>query len=245
MSLKDDLKEFGLDDKKAKVYLAVLELGQAKAHEIAHKAGVARPTAYDLLEKLSQDGLVGAYDKHKVRYYIANDPEKIKRNLMEKQRSLEHLLPELKSVYNSLKAKPKISFYEGVEGIKTVFEDTLLAQNKNLRGILSMEDLYKVPGKHYMDDYVERRVKEGYTLRVIRSKPKEIAPDWPAGPTERRDLRYPPESMVFAMTTYIYDNKVGLISSQKENFGMIIESQEYSQNMSHLFEALWQISKPA
>ena len=245
MDLRDELKEFGLDDKKAKVYLAVLELGQAKAHEIAHKAGVARATAYDLLEKLAQDGLVGAYDKHKIRYYIASDPEKIKRNLQEKQRSLEHLLPELKSVYNSLKAKPKISFYEGVEGLKTVFEDTLTAQNKNLRGILSMEDLYKVPGKNYMDDYVARRVAAGYQLRVIRSKPKEIAPDWPGSPAERRDLRYPPASMVFDMTTYIYDNKVGLISSVKENFGMIIESREYSQNMGHLFEALWQISHAA
>ena len=74
MALKDDLKEFGLDDKKARVYLALLEMGQAKAHEIAVRARVARPTAYDLLEKLSEEGLVGAYEKHKIRYYIVNDP---------------------------------------------------------------------------------------------------------------------------------------------------------------------------
>jgi len=142
-----------------------------------------------------------------------------------------------------LKSKPVISFYEGLEGIKTVFEDTLKAHNKLLRGILSMEDLYKVPGKKYMDDYVKRRIAAGYELRVIRSKPKEVAPDWPAGETEHRDLRYPPTNMVFEMTTYIYDNKVGLISTEKENFGMIMESSEYSKNMGHMFEALWQISQ--
>lgn len=95
-----------------------------------------------------------------------------------------------------------------------------------------------------MDDYVKRRVEKGYILNVIRSKPKEVAPDWPSGPAENRDLRYPPENMVFDMTTYIYDNKVGLISTEKENFGLIIESEEFSKTMKYLFEALWQISIP-
>lgn len=238
----DSLKEFGLNEKEAKIYLALLEMGESKAHQIAKKTQIIRPTVYDILEKLSRDGLVGSYEKRKIKHYVASDPEKIKRKLLEKQRAFDSLLPQLKSVYNTLKAKPKISFYEGVEGIKTVFEDTLNAQNKTLRGILSMEDLYKIPGKKFMDDYVKRRVDAGLRLRVIRSKAKEVASDWPGGPTENRDLRYPPVNMVFDMTTYIYDNKVGLISSVKENFGMIIESQEFSRNMGYLFEALWQIS---
>lgn len=241
----DSLKEFGLNEKEAKVYLALLEMGESKAHEIARKAKIARPTSYDILEKLAGQGLVGSYDKHKVKHYIANDPERIKRSLMEKQLAFDSLLPELKSVYNSLKAKPKISFYEGVEGMKTVFEDTLTAKDKILCGILSMEDLYRVPGKNYMDNYVKRRIAAGYRLRVIRSRPKEVASDWPGGQMEHRDLRYPPANMVFDMTTYLYDNKVGLISTSKENFGMIIESQDFGKTMKLMFEALWQISQPA
>jgi sugar-specific transcriptional regulator TrmB len=243
--LEQSLKEFGLDDKKARVYLALLEMGQAKAHEIAHKANVARPTAYDILEKLAVEGLVGAYEKHKIRYYIANDPEKIKRNLLDKQKTFEQILPQLKSVYNTLKAKPKISYYEGIEGIKTVFESTITVEERALRGILSMQDLYKIPGKEFMTDYVRRRIEKGYTLRVIRSKPKEVGETWPTSQEEARELRYAPDIMIFEMTTYIYGNKVGLISTAKENFGMIIESQEYSQTMGYLFEALWQVSKPA
>jgi len=45
-----------------------------------------------------------------------------------------------------------------------------------------------VPGKKYMDDYVKRRVEKGFSLNVIRSKPKEVAPEWPTGPEERRDF---------------------------------------------------------
>ncbi len=245
MALKEDLKEFGLDDKKARVYLALLEMGQAKAHEIALRAKVARPTAYDLLEKLAEEGLVGAYEKHKVRYYIANDPEKIKRNLAEKQRTFDSLLPELKSVYNTLKSKPKTSFYEGVEGIKTVLEDTISTPDKNIRGVLSIVDLFKIPGERFMKEYVARRIKSGYALRVVRSKQKDVKETWPTDPSELRLLRYAPANMIFAMTLYIYDDKVGIISSTKENFGMIVESAELNQNLGYLFEALWQISLPA
>jgi len=197
------------------------------------------------LEKLSEEGLVGAYEKHKIRYYIVNDPEKIKRNLIEKQRTFEGLLPELKSVYNTLKAKPKISFFEGVEGIKTVLEDTITTKDKNLRGVLSVDDLFKIPGRKFMDGYVKQRIDSGYSLRVIRSKPKDVGETWQTNPKELRTLRNSPASMVFAMTMYIYDNRVGIISSSKESFGMIIESREFSQNMGHLFEALWQLSCPA
>ncbi len=236
------LKDFGLGDKEARVYLALLEVGEAKAHEIASKAGVARPAVYDLLNRLTEEGLVGTIQKNKVAYFVANSPETIRRGLEEKQRVFDQLLPELRSAFNTTKSKPRILYYEGVEGIKTVFEDTLTAHNKTLLGILSMEDLFKTPGKEYMDDYVARRVAAGYTLRVIRSKPKEVGHAWQSAPGEKRELRYPPASMVFDMTTYIYDDKVGLISTEKENFGLIIESVEYSNNMRHLFEALWQIS---
>lgn len=245
MPIVDSLKEFGLKEKEAKVYLVLLELGEAKAHTIAHKAGIARPTAYDILEKLSTDGLVGAYDKKKIRHYTANEPEKIKQNLLEKQRAFDMVLPELKSVYNKLKAKPKISFFEGIEGTKTVFNDTLTAPDKQLRGLLSMYDLFKTPGKTFMDGYVKRRVDGGFALRVIRSRPKEVMETWPSSNEENRQLRYAPEPMIFDMTIYLYANKVGLISTTKENFGMIIESEEFARTMGYLFEALWQVSKPA
>jgi sugar-specific transcriptional regulator TrmB len=245
MHLKDTLKEFGLDDKRAKVYLAILELGTAKAYDIAHKSKISRPTVYDILEKLASDGLVGIYEKRGIRYYIANDPEKIKRKLQEKERAFDAVLPELRSVYNALITKPKMSYFEGIEGIKTVLEDTITGQEKLLYGILSMDDLFKTAGKQFMDAQVKKRVATGYQLKVIRSKPKDILETWPTSAQELRELRYSPAGMVFAMTTYIYDNKVALISSKKENFGMIIESNEFHQNMRHLFGALWQISTPA
>lgn len=246
MSLVSDLKKIGFDEKKARVYTALMELGTAKANAIAKKADIERPTTYDILGKLSKEGLVSQFEKRGVKTYTIENPEKLRSNLREQEQHLNHLLPELRSLYGTSEIKPRIRFFEGTGGIKTALLDTLTSHEKILRGILSMTDLYTIPGKKFMDEYIKQRVERGYALHVIRSRPKEVDPrDWPTSLQEHRELRYAPPDMVFSMTTYFYDNKVALISTEKEQFGMIIESEEYSQNMRHLFSALWQISSPS
>lgn len=47
------------------------------------------------------------------------------------------------------------------------------------------------------------------------------------------------------MTIWTYDDKVSLISSRRENFGIIIQSEELSDLMNTLFAVLWHASKPA
>lgn len=243
MSLEKDLEQYGFDDKKAKVYLATLELGTGKAHEIAKNTKIERPTVYEVLNKLIQDGLVSMYEKRGIKHFVAEDPAKIQKQLQQKERSFSELMPELLSLFNILKAKPKIRYYEGIDGIKTILQDTLTPKNKKLRGILSVVDLFKIPGQEFMDSYVAKRIEEKIQLRVIRSRQKDVPEYWPTSTQALRELRYTPAQMVFSMTMYVYDNKVGLISSRKENFGMMIESEEFSENIGNLFEALWKISE--
>ncbi len=46
------------------------------------------------------------------------------------------------------------------------------------------------------------------------------------------------------MTIYMYDKKVAMIGTLKENFGMIIESEDFYKTQLQLFESLWKISEP-
>ncbi|HLD20422.1 MAG TPA: hypothetical protein VJB93_04235, partial [Patescibacteria group bacterium] len=54
---------------------------------------------------------------------------------------------------------------------------------------------------------------------------------------------YAPQDMIFPMTIYIYDKKVGIIATQKENFGMIIESEDFYTTLKNLFEIMWQVTR--
>ncbi|MBI2984098.1 MAG: hypothetical protein HYY50_00515 [Candidatus Kerfeldbacteria bacterium] len=243
MAIQQVLDELGLKKNKGVVYLASLETGSGTALEIATKARLPRTTVIEILDALAAMALVSYVTKGRARIYSAESPEKLKALLKDKERSLASVLPELKSLVSTKGRRPKIRVYDGLAGVKTVFEDTLTVSDKQLRGILSMADLYKIPGKGFMDDYVVRRIKAGIQLRVMRSEIKEIEETWPTSVTESRTLRYAPADFVFPMTQYLYDNKVGLIGTEKENFGMIIESEDFYQTQKNLFEIMWQVSR--
>jgi sugar-specific transcriptional regulator TrmB len=244
MSLEESLARLGLDGKRARFYLAALELGEAPITQVARKAGVGRTTAYDLLARLSRDGLLTQVAKSGRIHVLAEAPEAILRAADERRALLAGLVPELRSFFNRSRVKPRIHTYEGADGIRTVLMDRLSCRSKRLRGILSMADLLEVPGRQDMDRLIALRIEAGVFLQAIRSRPKEVDPIWPTSAAQLRELRYAPEGLVFSMTTYIYDNKVSLISSRRENFGMIIESEEFAAMQTHLFEVLWQASTP-
>lgn len=245
MKINKVLEEFGLNKTKGTVYLAALSVGTGTAQEIALQAGLPRTTTHEILAQLLAMGLVSLTTRGRTRIYTAENPQKLKNILKEKERKLDAVLPELSSLLNTTGVRPHIRFYAGLSGIKTVFQDTLTCQSKVLRGILSMEDLYRVPGPEYMDWYVGERINAGITLQVIRSAQKEVAEVWPASHAEKRELRYAPMNQIFPMTVYLYDNKVGLIGTQKENFGMIIESADLYQTFNNLFSVMWEVSKIA
>lgn len=243
MSLETTLADLGLAKNKGAVYLGLLSLGTGSAEEVGKRAQLPRTTAHEILQQLVGLGVVSLTLKGRKRMYNAERPEKLKKILEDKERSLAKILPELTALLNTSGTKPVIRFYEGVSGVKNVLEDTLTVSNKVLCGILSMEDLYKIPGKEYMDDYIERRVAAGIRLKVIRSVRKEVEETWPFSAAEQRELHYAPEDMIFPMTMYLYDNKVGIISTERENFGLLIESADLFLTLKNFWEVLWQVTR--
>lgn len=245
MEIKELLAVFGLTDKKADIYLAALEIGPSSAISLAERASIKRTTVYDIIEELKRLGLIIETIRGKRTRYAATDPDRLKDLVRRQSLTLEALLPQLKALYNVPGVKPGVRYFEGLAGVQAALEDTLSAQDKTLLGILSMEDLYETIGEAYMEDYVKRRIALGYKLRVVRSQEKEVAKRWPSSKKEHRDRRYAPKGYIFDMTQYVYDNKVLLLSSRKENFAMVVESADYARNQRQLFEALWQVSQPA
>lgn len=249
MALEDQLHRLGLDGKEARFYLAALELGQAPVRVIAHRAGISRTNAYDVLGRLLRRGTVtqverGSTKKKRKFDVVAEDPARLL-GMVEEQRGIaEALLPELRSIYSRSTVKPRVRLYEGLEGIRTVLYDTLSCRSKQLLGILSMRDLLDVPGRAETEEYIRQRVRAGISLRVLRSREKDVGNIWQSGAAELREVRYTPPSLVFTMTTWIYDEKVAIVSSRRENFGMTIESEEFARMQENLFSVLWAASKP-
>ena len=58
MKAEEALKEFGLNDREVKVYLALLKIGTSSVHSIAEKTGIIRTTVYDIIKSLIEKFII-------------------------------------------------------------------------------------------------------------------------------------------------------------------------------------------
>lgn len=137
------LKESGFSEKEVSVYLALFALGSAVVSGIAKRAAINRSTAYVILDLLAKRGLVSFAERRGVRLYNAASPEHLVQYLEKSAKKYANLagvvkkaMPELKSLQKAgqaIQSRPKVQLFEGQEGIKTVYEETLAS----LEGIRS------------------------------------------------------------------------------------------------------------
>lgn len=239
VQIREFLEKFDINGKKADVYLAALELGSATAAQIAKKAEIKRTTGYDVLQDLEKSGLVYETSKGKKRLFVAEDPEKLRKKINEKERILDEMLPELRSFYNIKGTKPKIRFYEGKAGLREVYADTLNYSGEMLA--FASEDVVKVLGMEWADDYLVKRVKKGLRVRAIMPKTTILEKDFAA--KDQKQLRasklVDPKKYPFSIEINIYGHqKVALMSSREET-GIIIEGAEIHNTLKLIFELLW------
>ncbi|MDH5596550.1 MAG: BlaI/MecI/CopY family transcriptional regulator [Candidatus Peregrinibacteria bacterium] len=157
MIIQKELASLGLSGEEAKVYLATIELGGTIVSAIARRAQVNRSTCYHTLENLVKKGLVSSYQKGRVLHFFAEDPKRLIQIAEEKMQKTKGLIPELLALTSSLAYKPKIRFYEGLEGIKSIFEDILTTKGEvlgytNIKGISHLFP-------EYFTQYCHKKVK--------------------------------------------------------------------------------------
>ncbi len=111
------LKNLGLSEKEARIYLALLQLGPATPYKMSKRAHLKRPTAYVIAEELLEKGFViqAPGEKHT---YIARPPEVIFDEFEKKIGESRKHLPELRSLRGGIAEKPSVLYFEGVEGIR-------------------------------------------------------------------------------------------------------------------------------
>ena len=240
MNLKESLEQIDLTGKKADIYLACLEMGGATAYSIAKKVGLKRPTVYDILSQLLNEGLVYKSLKANKKYYFPADPARLLKKAKEKEENIKAILPELESLYNAPKIKPTIKYFEGKEGIKEMYNDSLksLKKGDEILGYVGEGVLQHLP--KFSDEYIAERVAKGIRFRGIYKKEKGILEYMAKNQEQLRTVRLlDPRDFPVNNETNIYGNKIAIASYGKEMFGMIIESEEITRAQRAIFELAW------
>ncbi|OGM95106.1 hypothetical protein A2524_03400 [Candidatus Wolfebacteria bacterium RIFOXYD12_FULL_48_21] len=239
------LQDAGLTKKEAQIYLALLELGEANIAQITKKSGIKRSTVYEMLDILKKMGLASQGRLKKRTVFYAESPKKIPEALDAKKRAIEEAMPELLSMMNLLDKKPKIKYFDGIAGLREVFEDTLRYPDQEIL------TLFPYPYINLGEDYFQGHYLPERVKRKIWSR--AIIPDTPEN---RVFAKYLQENAItttrfssdaafklFDIEIKIYGgNKLGIIS-YKEDLGLIIESTKVSEGLRAIFETMWNLLK--
>jgi len=234
--MKEQLREAGLTENEAKMYLALLELGPSNAGLISRKAGMHRRVVYDTAYMLIKKGLVGYILRNNVRLFQAVNPERLKEIIDERGKRIEEILPNMLALYGKTKEKEETNFYKGKNGLKTVFEDQLSENSEIL--ILGANHLAYDMLQFYFHWFDKKRLEKKLKARIIFTK-KEGVPKIPY-----TEIRFLPEKYSSPLAVNIYGEKVALILWSKTNpFAVVIKNKEMSDGYKKYFELLWKLAK--
>lgn len=242
------LKNIGLSDNEAKVYLAMLELGPSPVVEIARKAEVNRPTAYVQIESLKKKGLVSTQAKGKKQLYIAESPARLEfyldselKDVEQKKDELNKILPDLDKLYASTGSRPQVRFFEGKEGVLTMQNMLLKSGVSEIVGVSSMDSVVKV-FPNIQKEYSPERVRKGIKSRLIYS--------YSGGPVLKesdeqvlRESRFISlDKMPFTGDITVYGDNVAIIAFEGQVSGVVIEHPEIAKSFKQFFEFMWNLA---
>jgi len=244
----NQLKNLGLSDNEAKVYIAMLKLGLATVLEISAKAGVNRPTTYVQIESLKKLGLASIQIKGKKQLFIAESPDQLefivdreKKAIEQKKEELVKLLPELIDLFNVSGDKPQVRFFEGKEGLIKMQDELLKSKSKEVVGFSTDAILKILPG--HPQKYSPRRVEKGIKAKLIytgsqgpilKRKDEEML----------REAKYiPPDQFPFKSDIAIYENNISISALEGKTVGIIITHKELADSFRALFELVWSLAE--
>lgn len=237
--IKQALKDFGLTENEAEVYLILTRLGSASASEILLKTKIHRINLYDLLERLQEKGLVSYVIMGKRKNYEAAHPSKILEIEEERRNNLKEIMSELISQRELSKSPQEATIYKDKRGIKNIFND--ITNTKSKVYLFASGWGFHEHFPEYKDIWYSRLKLNKVDIRALlsnlnRKYKRTTVP-------EPLKYRFLPSSFVFPSTTVVYDNKVFLIMWSNQPIGILISGKEIAESYKNFFEMLWKVSK--
>lgn len=241
------IQEFGLSDKEAKVYMSLLELGQATAQQLALRSGVNRATVYVMLESLMKRGLASTVDKDGKTFFMIEEPFSLLKHLEEERNNVEEkivlarkVIPELQQVYNLSRDRSKVRLFEGKEYIRIIQNEILRSKGKEVFQIsnANLAENYKEETQTEMRKTI---VKSNYSIKsVLTIDPTKPKPDLSgSGLIQYRFLDYK-DHRVDSEIVLFDGKKVAHLTLTGSLIGVVIENEEIYSTMKIMFDALWE-----
>jgi len=245
------LEEIGLTKTEIKIYLALMKLGQTTTTQIIRDSQINPSKIYESLDKLIQKGLVSYVKKANKKFFTASSPETLKEIIKEKKEKLNEQEKEVNVVISSLnnikkEGQEKINSetYEGLRGLKSVYEKILSTLKKGeTQYIIGVPKLANDQLEGFILDWHKKRIKKGINCKYLfQSNAKNY------GKTrenmQNTEVRYLPKEINSPMWIEIFGDYVVIGHIKKYNAVLfLIHDKEIAKGYLDYFNLIWKSSK--
>ncbi|MFH1457106.1 MAG: helix-turn-helix domain-containing protein [Patescibacteria group bacterium] len=245
MKYIEALQTFNLTEKQATIYVTCLKVGSASVYELALKSGLKRPTTYIVVDELLKSGFLQLIRRNNKNYYQAISPKKLLKAWKNNLEMLENITPELEKMVRESKSKPKVEFYEGIQGIKKIYTelDPDIYHNEELCWWGSC-------GEGFEKNFPERithwqkvaKDKRHYGREILDRTPENIKffHNMQKYDLPHYNIRYTKKGQNFGpVDIALFKDSVYIISLMRDLFAIKITSQQIKDAFQIFYELAW------
>ena len=237
------LMDLGLSLNEARIYEALVDIGEASVNTISIKTKINRSNVYDAMERLCNKGLTTELFVKSQKYYKAIHPRRLLELLKEKEDTIEDIMPKLIKKFEANQQQEEAYFYRGVEAYKNYMFDILKEKKPYYciggKGMWFDERLKffrmkfdrerqksKISFNHIFDEEMKKRIKEPLKFK-------------------KNEFKFLPKKYCSKMTMEFFGDYTVIYSG--EEFGklkdeptvFVIKSKEITEGFRKLYQFMW------
>ncbi|MBI2572726.1 hypothetical protein HYV86_02610 [Candidatus Woesearchaeota archaeon] len=240
-------QEVGLSPNEAKIYEALVDLGEASVNTISIKTNVNRSNVYDAMERLVEKGLCAGVTIEGQKHFKAAHPRRILELLKEKQELVEKILPDLTKRFETQNKEEEVYFYRGMEGYKNYMFDIL--KEKKTYYCIGGKGMWFDPRLEFFRIKFDReRQKSKIKFRhIFDEEVKKKAPS-PLD-FEKNEYHFLPKKYCSKLTVEFFGDYTVIYTGQeygklKEKPTLfVLKSKEIADGFKKIFEFMWDNTK--
>lgn len=238
--LLDILKDIGLNEDEANVYLSTLSLGETSVLKIARATNIKRTTIYGIIDSLKEKGLMRIEIRGLKQFYAAENPERLEIMLERRKNDFSRILPEFQALYNLKGGESTIKYYTGLSAMHDIYRDTLkeIRPHEDYLVITNQEKWYNLDSKFALN-YIEERAKLPIKTRMLfQDSPlsrehKKIERNF------NEEIKIFPPGTRLNVDTLLLPNKLITLELTPPYMTVVIENKSIIALHKEMFEIIW------
>lgn len=236
MSYKLFFQQLGFSPEEIEVYLFLLENRSKNLEELTKELSFSSLKIAAIIDELLRKKAINSLQKNQVNVFSATKPESLINAIEQEQKKQRRALEELRRAKGELEGimndeKPVVRFFEGADQIASVMKSRQEEGEVEMKVFFPTKEVdafFKKAELHSIIDSAQNRYKDIQSICTEPPTKNKIVS------SVRRYLAKPENS--FSCAVEIWNNKVHIVSLQKNPCGVLIEQEDIAKTFSMIFE---------